>query len=269
MEPILSIKHIAKTFHSNGSLFQFGRKKVTHALKDISFNVYPGESFGVVGESGSGKTTLANVIMGMVTPDAGEIYFENRDLLKMSHEERRSVYLDLQMVFQDPYSTLDPKKTIGWSIMESLLIFGSETKEECQDKVMQVLNDVDLDETYFYKYPHELSGGQRQRIAIASSIILRPKFIIIDEGVSSLDVSIQAAILNLLNDLKERYQLTYLFISHDLNVIEYFCDRIAVMYNGDLIEVFETENSDINERAPYTKKLFDAIPQIYLEEVRL
>lgn len=264
MAVMLEINNLSKTFSQSGALFKPKSASTTKAIDDLSLVILSGESFGLVGESGSGKSTVANSIMGLVNPEEGEILFEGQDLLKMNHRERRQVYQNLQMVFQDPYSTLDPKKTIGWSIMEPLTIHKIGTKAERKELVIQALHDVELDETYYSRYPHELSGGQRQRIAIASTIILKPKFLIIDEGVSSLDVSIQAAILNLLNDLKAKYSLTYLFISHDLNVIEYFCDRIAVMNHGKLVEVFDAADEKRHEREAYTQKLFNAIPPIYL-----
>ena len=264
MTHILEIKHMSKTFNESSFLLRRRFDNTPPAVDDFSLSIASGESFGLVGESGSGKSTVANSIMGLVKPEAGEILFEGHDLLTMSQQERRALYQEMQMVFQDPYSTLDPKKTVGWSIMEPLNIHKIGSKAERKQMVLEALTDVELDEAYFNSYPHQLSGGQRQRIAIASAIVLRPKLLVIDEGVSSLDVSIQAAILNLLNDLKKKYQLTYLFISHDLNVIEYFCDRIAVMYHGKLVEIFDSADTDVSKRADYTKKLFESIPQIYL-----
>lgn len=263
MDKILEIKDLNKTFVSN-NFFLYGKPDLVKAVNNISFDVYRGESFGLVGESGSGKSTVANIIARLQTADSGQILFNGKNIFEFKGKEARNYYRNLQMVFQDPYATLNPRKTIGWSVGEALRNFGGISLEEVRSRVNEALDDVGLNATYYDRYPHHLSGGQRQRVAIASSIIMRPELILIDEGVSALDVSIQAAILNLLNDLKAKYQLTYLFISHDLNVIEYFCDRIAVMYHGDLIEVFDPLETAIEDRAPYTRKLFASIPQIYL-----
>lgn len=263
MKKLLEVKNISKTFTSR-SLFGWNSTNTVIAANDISFDIYQGESFGLVGESGSGKSTIANIITRLETADSGAILFQGRDICQMKGAQARRYYRHLQMVFQDPYTTLNPRKTIGWSVGESLRNFERLTSQELYQLVIDALHDVGLDETYYHQYPHQLSGGQRQRVAIASAIIKRPDLIIIDEGVSALDVSIQATILNLLNTLKDKYQLTYLFISHDLNVIEYFCDRVAVMYRGDLIEIFDPLTTRIEDRAPYTQQLFASIPQIYL-----
>lgn len=265
MERILEVNNLEKTYTSVANLFKLYRQSQTKAVDKVSFHINKGESFGLVGESGSGKSTVANIIAGLVKADAGQVIFKGQDVLQMTTAQRRATYKYMQMVFQDPYSTLNPKKTVGWSISEALFNQNELSKKEIKDRAIQALEDVNMDASYYDRYPHNLSGGQRQRISIASAIISKPDMIIIDEGVSSLDVSIQASILNLLNDLKAKYGLTYLFISHDLNVIEYFCDRIAVMYQGRLVEVFNAETFDMDEHDAYTKSLFDAIPEIYLE----
>ncbi|EKU94168.1 Glutathione import ATP-binding protein GsiA [Alloiococcus otitis] len=263
MDKILQVKNLNKTFTSN-SFSLFSAPKAVVAANNITFDINRGESFGLVGESGSGKSTIANIIARLLPPDSGQILFNGQNIFKSKGKEARNYYRNLQMVFQDPYATLNPRKTIGWSIGEALRNFGDISREEVKQRVVEALTDVGLNSSYYDRYPHNLSGGQRQRVAIASTIILRPELILIDEGVSALDVSIQAAILNLLNDLKKKYKLTYLFISHDLNVIEYFCDRVAVMYRGDLIEVFDPSVTSVEDRSDYTRKLFDSIPQIYL-----
>lgn len=267
MMPILKVEKVTKHFSRARSHFFSLKPNLVTAVKEVSLEIMAGESFGIVGESGSGKTTLANIIMGLIEPDAGEVLFEGQKMNPLTAKERRKFATEIQMVFQNPYATLDPRKTVGWSIQEPLIIHQKGTPQQQYQEVVKVLEEVELDESYYHRYPHELSGGQRQRIAIASAIILRPKLIVIDEGVSALDVSIQAAILNLLNELKRSYHLTYLFISHDLNVVEYFCDRVAVMYKSELVEIIDPAQKEREKLHPYTQKLFAAIPKMYLEEV--
>lgn len=261
IKPIIEVKNIKKSYKVAQKKFN-QKTSYVHAVDDVSFHVLPGESFGIVGESGSGKSTIAHLIMGMNKLTDGQIYFKGKDITQLSHAEQKTLYRHLQIVFQDPYSSLNPRKTIEWTLMEPLIIHSLGTKASRKQKVIEVLEEVGLDASYLQKMPHELSGGQRQRIAIASALILNPEVIIIDEGVSALDVSIQASILNLLNELKEKHNLTYLFISHDLNVIQYFCDRIAVVYLGELVEQFRTEEYHKIEHADYTQKLFNAIPSV-------
>lgn len=261
IKPIIEVKNIKKSYKVAQKKFN-QKTSYVHAVDDVSFHVLPGESFGIVGESGSGKSTIAHLIMGMNKLTDGKIYFKGKDITQLSHAEQKTLYRHLQIVFQDPYSSLNPRKTIEWTLMEPLIIHSLGTKASRKQKVIEVLEEVGLDASYLKKMPHELSGGQRQRIAIASALILNPEVIIIDEGVSALDVSIQASILNLLNELKEKHNLTYLFISHDLNVIQYFCDRIAVVYLGELVEHFRTEEYHEIEHADYTQKLFNAIPSV-------
>ncbi|WP_077601558.1 ATP-binding cassette domain-containing protein [Oceanobacillus sojae] len=261
LEPIIEVKNLTKTYKAAQKKFR-QKTSYIHAVKNINFQVLPGESFGIVGESGSGKSTIAHLIMGINKVTEGEIIFRGRNIAQLSRGGEREICRNLQIVFQDPYSSLNPKKSIEWTLTEPLIIHSIGTKASRKEKVIEVLEEVGLGESYLKKKPHELSGGQRQRIAIASALILEPEVIVIDEGVSALDVSIQASILNLLNELKEKHKLTYIFISHDLNVVQYFCDKIAVVYLGDLIELFQTEEFHQEEHAEYTKKLFNAIPDV-------
>lgn len=257
MKKLLQIDHLTKTYHPPVRSI-FHRRRAVTAVDDVSLSLYRGESLGIVGESGSGKTTIAKMIMGLVKPTAGTIYYKDTDLLTLKGKARKDMKKKIQIVFQDPYSSLNPKKTIGWSLGEALDIHHIGTKKERRETVEKLLLEVGLPGAYMTHYPSELSGGQRQRVAIAQALILRPEIVIIDEGVSALDVSIQASILNLLKELQKKYHLTYIFISHDLNVIEYFCDRVAVLYRGKLIELFRPEEYMSTPHDPYTEKLFRA-----------
>lgn len=256
MEEILKVENIGKIYKSSSLIF---RKKENVALKNINFTINKGEIFGLVGESGSGKTTLANIILRLVKENEGKIYFKGKDISKFSKEELFNYRRELQVVFQNPYSALNPKKTIGFSLKEILNIHNIYSEEEKNEKVLKVLKDIELEEDILNQYPSSLSGGQKQRIAIGQALIIDPEFLIIDEGVSALDVSIQAQILNLINSLQEEYNFTCLFISHDLNVISYLCDRIAVLLNGELVDLFKTEDLKDTNRNEYTKKLFSSI----------
>lgn len=257
MKELLRIDHLTKIYRPPARSV-FHKRRDVRAVDDVSFSLYQGESLGLVGESGSGKTTIAKMIMGLVKPTAGEIYYEDTNLLTLKGQARKEMKKKIQIVFQDPYSSLNPKKTIGWSLGEALDIHRVGTKEERRQAVENLLLEVGLPGAYSTHFPSELSGGQRQRVAIAQALILRPEIVIIDEGVSALDVSIQASILNLLKELQAKYNLTYIFISHDLNVIEYFCDRVAVLYRGKLVELFKPEEYMSTPHDPYTEKLFRA-----------
>lgn len=260
-KPIIEVKDLRKRYKVSHKKINQKNSHVD-AVKNISFKVFPGESFGIVGESGSGKSTLAHIMMGLTKPTDGEVYFYGNNITNLPRNEKKKIYRHLQIVFQDPYSSLNPKRSIEWTLTEPLLIHKIGTKASRKKKVIAILEEVGLGESYMKKMPHELSGGQRQRVAIASALILEPEVVIIDEGVSSLDVSIQASILNLLNHLKEKRNLTYLFISHDLNVVQYFCDKIAVIYLGELVELLQTNTFDQVEHDAYTEKLFSAIPNV-------
>lgn len=253
--PLIVLENVSKSYDSNTFL---SRKPKTYAVDDVSLVVNRGETYGIVGESGSGKTTLAHLMVGILQPNSGSIKINEHDITV------RGAFKDdmagtIQFVFQDPYGSLNPKKTVGWSIEEALHIRNIGRKAERKDKTLALMERVGLSNSYYDRYPHQLSGGQRQRVAIASALILNPEILVIDEGVSALDVSIQASILNLLNSLKTSMQLTLVFITHDLNVVQYFCDRVAVIKDGVLKEVFDVETFHTDTHDDYTTHLFQSI----------
>lgn len=260
MNDILKIENVSKKFYTKQKKL-FAPKKEFTALDNVSFSVKQGEIFGLVGESGSGKSTLGKIILKLLKPTEGKVFYKDMDISKFTKDQLNDYRKQVQMVFQDPYSSLNPHKKIGWSLMEIMTIQKVGTKEERLKRAKDILNDVEMTEDVLEQFPSELSGGQRQRISIASSLIINPQLVIIDEGVSALDVSIQAQILNLLNELQEKYNFTSIFISHDLNVIEYLCDRIAVLHNGVLQEVFKAEDLYQEGRKEYTKKLFKSVKE--------
>lgn len=241
----------------------FGKTKYfIKAVDDVSLEINQGESFGLVGESGSGKTTLARSILNLVKMTSGELYFKSEKVDFLNREEITRLREKVQIVFQDPFSSLNPRKTIGSILIEPLLVHKRADKKSAMEKAFGTLISAGLKQDDFYKYPHEFSGGQRQRIGIARVLILDPEFIILDEPVSSLDVSVQAQILNLLKDLQKKHNLTYLFIAHNLNVIRFFCDRVAVMYSGKIMETADAEEIFTQAQHPYTKLLLASIPEI-------
>ena len=259
-ETILKIKNLKTYFPVKKGLFS-RTKGYTKAVDDISFVVREGETFGLVGESGCGKTTLGRSILRLIEPTSGDILFDNKDIKLMSSSDLRKMRKNMQIIFQDPYSSLNPRISAGNAIEEPLRIHGIiKGKRELQDKVNELLIKVGLDESYYGRYPHELSGGQRQRICIARALAVNPKFIVCDESVSALDVSVQAQILNLLNELKEEMGLTYIFISHDLSVVKFMSDRMMVMKEGKMMEMGKVEDIYDNPKTEYTKSLIDAIP---------
>ncbi len=232
--------------------------KDNKVLDEISFNIREGENFGLVGDSGSGKSTIALILLKLLKNYKGKIYFNDKDILTIKNKKGlKDFYKDVQIVFQDPYSSLDSKKRIGYLIEEPLLIHNKMSKKDRSAKVDEIMELVGLDIKYKNNFPHQLSGGLRQRLAIAIALVLNPKFVVLDECVSALDISIQAGILNLLNELKQKLNLTFLFISHDLNVVGYICDTIAVLNKGKIIEIQDTENLFKNPIDSYTKKLFN------------
>ena len=263
-EPILSVRNLKMHFDIKKGFF--GRVTGTvKAVDDVSFDIERGETFGLVGESGCGKSTLGRAILRAYDPTAGEVMFSSnggqmRDLAKLSVRELKPLRPKMQMIFQDPYSSLSPRMTIRDAIGEPMLVNKLATREQLDDIVKELLKSVGLNPLHLKRYPHAFSGGQRQRICVARALIMNPRFIVADEPVSALDVSIQAQILELLMDLKDKFDLTYLFISHDLSVIKYFCDRVAVMYVGKIVEIAETEELFRNPLHPYTEALTGAIP---------
>ena len=258
---ILEAKSIKKHFPIKKGFFmrEVGQVK---AVEEINLSVRRGETLGLVGESGCGKSTLGRTLIRLYEPTAGTIQFDGSDFLNLSGEELRKKRRDIQMIFQDPYASLDSRMTVGQIIEQPFKIHGLLQKNEREARVKQLLELVGLKASHVNRYPHEFSGGQRQRISIARAVALEPKLIICDEPVSALDVSIQAQVLNLLKDLQERLKLTYIFISHDLSVIEHVCDRIAVMYLGRIVEVASRDELFKDPQHPYTQALMSSIPSI-------
>lgn len=253
-EKLLEVNHLEITFHKNGKRFR--------AVKDCNFEVYKGETFGIVGESGSGKTTIGRAIMRLNNISDGEILFEGKRIDgKLTKEEKRDVVRNIQMIFQDPAASLNERATIDYCISEGLYNFHLyENEEDRERKVDEALNSVGLLPEHKSRYPHEFSGGQRQRVGIARAMIMEPKLIIADEPISALDVSIRAQVLNLMNKFKEEKGLTYIFIAHDLSVVRYFADRIAVIHKGRIVEVAPTDVLFKYPLHPYTLSLLQAVP---------
>ena len=260
-EPIVSVKGIQKWFPVKKGLFNRTSEYIK-AVDDISFDVYPGETLGLVGESGCGKTTLGRTLLKLLEPSGGEIWYRNRNITSFSRSEMRPLRKNLQIIFQDPYSSLNPRLTVGDALMEPMNVHGIlDNKKQRREKVMELLEKVNLHPDHFRRYPHEFSGGQRQRIVIARTLTLNPEFIICDESVSALDVSVQAQVLNLLNDLKREFNFTYIFISHDLSVVKFMSDRMMVMNGGKMEEMGFPEVIYSTPKSEYTQSLIDAIPR--------
>jgi len=256
---LMEVKDLKKHFPIKGGILQ----KVTgfvRAVDGVDLEIERGEIFGLVGESGCGKTTLGRACLRLIEPTSGEVKFEDVDILNLNLKDMQKMRLKVQMVFQDPFSSLDPRKMIKDTVGEGLVIHGLAKGSELKERVLQNLERVGLKKEHLYRYPHEFSGGQRQRIGIARSLVLNPKFIVLDEPTSALDVSVQAKILNLLLKLQKELGLTYMFISHNLSVIEYMSDRIAVMYVGKIVETGTKVELFENPLHPYTRALFSAIP---------
>lgn len=258
-EVLLSVREITKWFPVDDKLIGKPTSFVK-AVDGVSFDVYRGEVLGLVGESGCGKTTISRSILGLIQPTSGSIVFEGQELMGMKKKQLRSMRSDLQIVFQDPYSSLSPRMQIGDTIAEPMEIQKIGTRNERRQRVEELLEIVGLEKGFANRYPHEFSGGQRQRIGIARVLAANPKFMICDEPVSALDVSVRSQILNLLIDLKRDFGLTMLFISHDLSVVEYICDRIVVMYLGKVMEIAKRDDLYNNPSHPYTQALLSAIP---------
>jgi peptide/nickel transport system ATP-binding protein len=266
-QPILSIKNL-KTYFPLKTDFFGKTTEWVKAVDDVTFDVYPGETLGLVGESGCGKTTLGRTVLRLIDPTGGEIIFDGNPMHSMTTNELRAIRKDIQIIFQDPYSSLNPRITVGDAIMEPMQVHGLyKNDKERKEKVIELLTTVSLLPEHFYRYPHEFSGGQRQRICIARSLALRPKFIICDESVSALDVSVQAQVLNLLNELKRDFGFTYIFISHDLSVVKFMSDRMVVMNQGKVEEMGDADQIYSFPRTDYTKRLIAAIPKGRLEDI--
>ena len=259
IQSLVEIKGLEKTYTSGGGLFNSQSRSV-HAVDDINLKIYKGETMGLVGESGCGKSTLARLIIRLEKPDAGSISFKGENINSFSAAELKSYRSHVQMIFQDPYSSLNPRKSALSIIREPLIIRKIGDKNERDETALQLMAKVGLSKEQANRYPHEFSGGQRQRIGIARALVLKPELIIADEPVSALDVSIQAQILNLLKELKHDFGLTYLFISHDLNVIRNMSDSIAVMYLGKIVELAENTDIYLTPMHPYTRMLLSAVP---------
>jgi oligopeptide transport system ATP-binding protein len=260
-EVLLKVSGLTKHYPIKKGIFsrQVGAVK---AVDGVSFSVKRGETLGIVGESGCGKSTTARLVIRLLKETAGSIRFEGRELTALSAGELRTVRRDMQMIFQDPYASLNPRWTVERTLLEPMLVYGVGSKGEQRDRVQELLTHVGLNPSYAKRYPHEFSGGQRQRIGIARALVLHPKLIIADEPVSALDISIQAQVINLLQDLQEQYRLTYLFISHDLSVVRHISDRVAVMYLGRIVELAETEKLFATPLHPYTEALMSAVPDV-------
>lgn len=258
--PILQINELCTWFPVSAGLLS-NKKSFVKAVNEVSFDVYPGETLGLVGESGCGKSTLGRSILRLIEPTSGNVSFEDTDLRRLNKRDMRNIRRDIQIIFQDPYSSLNPRLTVGDSLMEPLQVhqlYENNTKRK--QKVLELLERVNLPASYFYRYPHEFSGGQRQRIVIARALALQPKFIICDESVSALDVSVQAQVLNLIRELQQEFNLTYIFISHDLSVIKHISDRIMVMNKGEIIETGDPDDIYYRPKEEYTKRLISSIP---------
>ncbi len=247
------------------------KKEFIHALNNINLEIRKGEILGLVGESGCGKSTLGKAILKLIEP-SGEVSFEGQNILKLKNNDIKNFRKKSQMIFQNPYSSLDPRMTVYKILREPLVVHGIRDKNEINSRIFEIVELTGLSEEDLKRYPHEFSGGQRQRIAIARALILKPEFLVADEPVSALDVSIQAQIITLLKNLKEKLNLTILFISHDLGVVKYLCDRIAVMYLGDIVELSDSATLFNSPKHPYTQALISAVPSVYkkdAEEIKL
>jgi ABC-type oligopeptide transport system ATPase subunit len=257
--PLVQVRNLVKEFHRRG---WFRPSVGVRAVDDVSFDVMPGETFGLVGESGSGKTTTGRCLLRLIEPTSGDIRFKDIDVRALGSEDLRRARRHFQIVFQDPYSSLNPRMRVGAIVREPLIIHKLGTKDEQQARVRNLFELVGLDPNAVTKYPHEFSGGQRQRIGLARALALEPSFIVCDEPVSALDVSVQAQVVNLLLDLQKRLGLTYLFIAHDLRLVRQICDRVAVMYRGRIVELASAEAIFTAPAHPYTQALLSAIPKL-------
>jgi oligopeptide/dipeptide ABC transporter ATP-binding protein len=259
VKPLLEVKDLKKHYPIKKGLFgkQVGAVK---AVDGVSFSIQPGETLGIVGESGCGKSTTGRAILRLIEPTAGEVLFDGQDIRKLPPDEMRKFRTNMQIVFQDPYASLDPRWTVQRTLEEPLRTHLKLSEAEIKDRIAELMSVVGLAPYHASRFPHEFSGGQRQRIGIARALALRPKFVVCDEPVSALDVSIQAQVLNLMQDLQSQFSLTYMFISHDLSVVKFICDRVGVMYLGRMVEMAPTAEMFAEPLHPYTKALMSAVP---------
>lgn len=256
---LLDIRGVKKRFEIKTGSFSKGH---VYALNDVNLSISKGKTMSLVGESGCGKTTLGKAVLGLHKPDEGEIWFNGAEIGSLDPRERRGVQKDLRMIFQDPFSSLNPRKKIGEILSRPLKLYHKLSREERREKILRTCEAVGIDESYLSRYPHQFSGGQRQRVAIARAIILTPALVVADEPISALDVSIQSQILNLMIDLQNKLGLTYLFITHDISVVKYISDEVAVMYLGEIVEKADKRTLFAEPMHPYTKLLFSAVPDI-------
>jgi len=258
--PLVDVRHLTKTFTRGGSLFGAGR--TVRAVDDVSFSIEAGETFGLVGESGSGKTTTGRCLLRLIEPTSGAVRFRDEDVLAFAPARLREARRDMQIVFQDPYASLNPRMRAREIVEEPLVIHGIGTRNERRERAADLFQLVGLDAAYLERYPHQFSGGQRQRVGLARALALNPQFVVLDEPVSALDVSVQAQVVNLLLELQARLHLTYLFIAHDLRLVEHVCRRIAVMYRGRIVELGTTAAIFGAPQHPYTQALLSAVPSL-------